>query len=68
MAGGTKTFDLDPVGRSFDPTCGTENSCEGHAYLHVSEVWNGHNSHFRDVTPTKAKQKKEMLISRGEKI
>lgn len=22
-----------------------------HAYLHVSEIWNGHDSHFRDVTP-----------------
>lgn len=22
-----------------------------HTYLHVPEIWNGHNSHFRDVTP-----------------
>lgn len=22
-----------------------------HTDLHVPEIWNGHNSHFRDVTP-----------------
>lgn len=22
-----------------------------HTYLHVAQIWNGHNSHFRDVTP-----------------
>lgn len=25
-----------------------------HAYLHASEIWNGHDSHFRDVTPSES--------------
>lgn len=29
-----------------------------HTHLHVSQIWNGHNSHFRDVTPIKSTERK----------
>lgn len=48
-----------------------------HAYLHVSEIWNGHDSHFRDVTPLESIEgdckhikhciQKDVFIIRGKK-
>lgn len=33
-----------------------------HAYLHVPQIWNRHNSHFGDVTPTESTERKKVHV------
>lgn len=73
-------LDLSTVARvNISPLWGAAQHARGgaHAYLHVTEIWNRHNSHFGDVTPTESTGGKmytyitlfykDMFFIRGEK-
>ena len=41
------------------------NSAHTHTDLHVPQIWNGHDSHFRDVTPVGGRWAEEQSIHRN---